>query len=86
MILKLPDERLNNLISRWHLELRRRSSDFVLCPVSSQVTEFDGSVLSRGEEADIRAGAIVRLAKTIVLKFGSTYRAAVEGNARVPVA
>jgi len=85
VVLKLPDERLNNLISRWHFELRRRSSGFVLCPVSSQVTEVDGRVLSRGEEVEIRAGTIVRLAKTIVLKFGSTYRAAVDVNATVPV-
>lgn len=85
VVLKLPDERLSNLISRWHFELRRRPSGFVLCPVSSQVTEVDGRVLARGEEVEIRAGTIVRLAKTIVLKFGSTYKAGVDGTTTVPV-
>ena len=71
-MLKLPEERLTNMVSRWHFELRRRPECFVLRSVSSQMTEVNGRLLNRGEEAEVRDGAVVILAKHITLKFGSS--------------
>ncbi len=72
VVLKLPEERLTNMVSRWHFELRRRPQGFILRSVSSQLTEVNGRLLSRGEEAEIRDGTHVILAKHISLKFGSS--------------
>ncbi len=69
IVIKLAEERLSNLVSRWHFELRRRPDGFVLRSMSSQLTEVDGRILDKGEEAEIRTGTSVVLAKTIVLKF-----------------
>jgi hypothetical protein len=74
VVIKLPEERLTNMVSRWHFELRRRPDGYVLRSVSSQLTEVDGRVLHKGEEAEVRAGTVVVLAKTIVLKFISTQK------------
>src|SRR4029077_15822911 len=74
IVIKLPEERLTNMVSRWHFELRRRPDGFVLRSVSSQLTDVDGRVLHKGEEAEIHDGTIVILAKTITLKFGSTQK------------
>jgi class 3 adenylate cyclase len=76
VVIKLPEERLNNMVSRWHFELRRRPDGFVLRSVSSQLTEVDGRVLQKGEEAEVRTGTSVTLAKTIVIKFLSSQRGA----------
>ena len=46
----------------------------MLRSVSSQLTEVDGRTLKKGEEADVRAGTSVVLAKTIVLKFLSQHK------------
>ncbi len=69
IVIKLGEERLSNMVSRWHFELNRRHDGFVLRLVSSQLTEVDGRVLQKGEEAEVRTGTIVVLAKTIVLRF-----------------
>jgi class 3 adenylate cyclase len=72
VVLKLPEERLTNMVSRWHFELRRQPEGFILRSVSSQLTEVNGRVLNRGEEAEVREGTQVILAKHINLKFGSS--------------
>jgi class 3 adenylate cyclase len=74
IVIKLAEEQLSNMVSRWHFELRRRPEGFVLRSVSSQLTEVDGRTLKKGEEADVRAGTSVVLAKTIVLKFLSQHK------------
>jgi class 3 adenylate cyclase len=78
VVIKLAEERLTNMVSRWHFELRRRPDGFVLRSVSTQLTEVDGRLLHKGEEADVRAGTTVVLAKTIVLKFLSTQKLATD--------
>ena len=74
IVIKLAEERLNNMVSRWHFELRRRPDGFVLRSVSSQLTEVDGRILQKGEEAEVRTGTSVVLAKTIVIKFLSNQK------------
>lgn len=76
IVIKLSEERLNNMVSRWHFELRRRPDGFVLRSVSSQLTEVDGRILQKGEEAEVRVGTSVVLAKTIVIRFFSTLKLA----------
>ena len=71
VVIRLPEERLNNLVSRWHFELRRRPDGFVLRTVSNQLTEVDGKIVAKGEEAAVRDGTTVTLAKYIKLKFVS---------------
>jgi class 3 adenylate cyclase len=74
VVIKLPEERLTNMVSRWHFELRRRPDGYVLRSVSSQLTEVDGRVVHKGEEADVREGTSVTLAKTIAIRFLSQKR------------
>ena len=69
VVLSLPDEKLNRLISRWHFELRRRPTGFLLRSVSDQVTEVDGQVVAKGSEVPVRAGSVVRLGKGVTLTF-----------------
>lgn len=78
VVIKLPEERLSNMVSRWQFELRRKPDGFLLRSVSSQLTEVDGRVLQKGEEAEVRDGTLVILAKTISLKFGSAQKAAAD--------
>lgn len=76
VVLKLPEERLTNMVSRWHFELRRRPEGFILRSVSSQLTEVNGRLLNRGDEAEVRDGTLVILAKHINLRFASNRKAA----------
>ena len=78
VVLKLPEERLTNMVSRWHFELRRRPEGLILRSVSSQMTEVNGRLLSRGEEADVRDGTHVVLAKHISLKFAASRKSAAD--------
>jgi class 3 adenylate cyclase len=71
VILVHPDPAVVAQISRWHFELRRHPDGFVLRPLSDQITELDGQLVTKGNEAPIRAGSVVRLAKALTLVFES---------------
>lgn len=69
IVLALPDPGLTQQISRWHMELRRKTDGFTLRPVSNGLTEVDGQIVLKGVEVPIRIGTIVRLSRVITLKF-----------------
>jgi class 3 adenylate cyclase len=69
VILTLPDRMQAKQISRWQFELRRRVDGLVLRPVSDSVTEVDGAAVPKGEEARVRPGSVVKLARVMTLKF-----------------
>jgi class 3 adenylate cyclase len=71
VVLHHPDVQVVKQISRWHFELRRQSSGFVLRPVSDQLTEVDGLPVEKGREVPVRPGTLVRLAKALTLRFES---------------
>ena len=72
VVLTLATDEQTRKISRWHFELRRHPDGFRLRPVSDQVTEVDGEVIARGDEAPIRPGSQVRLARAVTLEFLSS--------------
>jgi len=69
VVLMLRDKELERLLSRFHFELCRKPSGFVLRPLSRQPTEVDGKRVEVGEEAPIKPGSIVRLSKAVTLEF-----------------
>jgi predicted component of type VI protein secretion system len=69
VVLTLPDPEQNKSISRWHFELRRGETGFVLRSVTEQSTEVDGVALPKAGEAPIRLGTKVTLAKVLTLEF-----------------
>lgn len=69
VVLTLADPELQSRVSRWHFELHRRASGFVLKPVSMSPTEIDGKVVGRGEEAPLSPGARVKLGGAVTLEF-----------------
>ncbi len=69
IILDAPDPSSSNRISRWHFELHRRSTGFVLRSVSASLTEVDGADLKKGAEAAIRPGSKVRVGGVLTLEF-----------------
>lgn len=69
IVLELPDRQLTQQISRWHFEIRREMDGLVLRALSNQLTEVNGTVVCRGMEVPISVGAIVRLSRTLTLKF-----------------
>ncbi|MFL5321307.1 MAG: adenylate/guanylate cyclase domain-containing protein [Myxococcaceae bacterium] len=56
-------------VSRWHFELQRKSTGFVLRSVSDALTEVDGQKVGRGQELPIRVGALVRVGGVMTLHF-----------------
>jgi predicted component of type VI protein secretion system len=71
-VLTLPDEHKAKQVSRWHFELRRQPTGFVLRQLSSQTTEVDGQTVAAGGEVPIKDGSVVRLGKVMTLTFKST--------------
>jgi class 3 adenylate cyclase len=69
VVLSLPDPEQSKSISRWHFELRRGETGFVLRSVTDQTTEVDGVSLPKTGEAAIRLGSKVRLAKVMTIEF-----------------
>ena len=69
VVLSLPDDKAAVEISRWHFELRRRSSGWVLRAVSDRPTEVDGVRLARGDESPVRVGTKVRVSNVMTLTF-----------------
>jgi hypothetical protein len=71
VVLLLPDETATRKISRWHFELRRQPSAFMLRPVSEQPTEVDGVPVTRGNEVPIKPGSVARVGRVMTLEFFS---------------
>lgn len=69
IVLTLPDPAAARQISRWHFELRRRSTGYALRAVSSQLTRVDGKLVANGEEVPVRPGSTVELASVMTLQF-----------------
>jgi class 3 adenylate cyclase len=69
IVLTVPDKMQAKQISRWHFELRRRVEGLVLRSVSDSITEVDGQSVPKGEEARVRPGTVVRVARVMTLKF-----------------
>ncbi|MGI5862450.1 MAG: adenylate/guanylate cyclase domain-containing protein [Myxococcales bacterium] len=69
VVLTLPDEEESKKISRWHFELRRHATGFVLRALTSQVTEVDGKSVGKGEEMPIKVGSVVNVARAMSLRF-----------------
>ena len=69
VVINLADPRLHRLVSRWHFELRRGETGFLLRTVTDQVTEVDGVALPKGAEVAVRVGSTVRLGRDVVLTF-----------------
>ena len=69
IVLKLPDEYLTSQISRWHLELRRQPSGFVVYSLSDKPTHIDGQPMARGKSRAIMIGTKIRLSNVMTLQF-----------------
>jgi class 3 adenylate cyclase len=69
IVLKLPDEHLTNQISRWHLELRRQPTGFVVYSLSDKPTHIDGQPMARGESRAIMIDTKIRLSNVMTLQF-----------------
>ena len=69
IVLSLPDEHFTNQISRWHLELRRQPTGFVVHSLSDKPTHIDGRPMVRGESHAITIGTKIRLSNVITLQF-----------------
>jgi adenylate cyclase len=81
VVLLLPDETSARKISRWHFELRRHPSAFMLRSVSEQSTEVDGVALGKGGEAPIKPGSVVRVGRVLTLEFFSEPLPSAPGSA-----
>lgn len=71
VVLLLPDETATRKISRWHFELRRHPSGFMLRPISEQPTEVDGVPVAKGNEVPIKPGCVARVGRVATLEFFS---------------
>jgi class 3 adenylate cyclase len=69
IVLALPDEAATRRISRWHCELRRSASGYLLRAVSSQGTTVDGVPIAQGQATAIVPGSRVELAGVMTLRF-----------------
>ena len=69
IVLTLPDQAASRQISRWHFELRRRTTGYLLRALSSQPTEVDGRPLTMGGSALLRPDSVVVLAGVMTLEF-----------------
>ena len=69
VVLALPDDKATIEISRWHFELRRRSSGLVLRAVSDRPTVVDDEPVARGAEAPVKVGSRVRVSNVMTLTF-----------------
>ncbi len=72
IVLSLPDETATRSISRWHCELRRSASGYLLRAVSSQGTMVDGVPIAQGQALPISPGSRVDLAGVMTLRFLSS--------------
>jgi len=69
VVLALPSDADTRKISRWQFELRRHPTALVLRSVSDGATEVDGKTLAKGEEAAVRAGSRIRVARVLTIEL-----------------
>jgi class 3 adenylate cyclase len=69
VVLAAMDPVASQGISRFHFELRRKASGFVLRAMSSGLTEVDGAAVAQGGEARIGPGTVVRGSRLLTLTF-----------------
>lgn len=74
IVLWHPDKALTQQVSRWHFELRRQPTGFVLHQISDGITEVDGKPVPQGEKAPLRTGSVVRVARVLTLHFFTNER------------
>ncbi len=84
VLLVVADPNDTNRISRWHFELHRRATGFVLRSVSEAMTEVDGKSMGKGEEAAVRPGTRVRVGGVLTLEFLSDPMAHMSESTIVP--
>jgi class 3 adenylate cyclase len=69
LVIALPDAEKAVLLSRWHLELRRRADGMVARSVSDRSVELNGRALSKGADAEVRVGDVLRLSGVVSLEL-----------------
>jgi class 3 adenylate cyclase len=69
VVLALHDAEATLAISRYHFELRRDAGGFKLRAISRGLTEVDGKNVPPGGEALVLPGSVVRVARTLSLRF-----------------
>jgi len=69
IVLALPDAEKAVLISRWHVELRRRDEGMVIRLVSDSSAELNGQPLAKGVDVPVRTGDTARIAAVLTLAF-----------------
>jgi hypothetical protein len=69
IVLAVSDPSFTNRVSRWHFELQRRSTGFLLRCVSDALTEVDGQRVSKGVDVQVRPGTKVRVGGVLTLEF-----------------
>ena len=69
IVLTLPDHEALRQISRWHFELWRRATGYMLRALSNQATCVDGQPVPHGEGVPIAPGSVVELAGVMTLEF-----------------
>jgi class 3 adenylate cyclase len=69
LVIALPDADKAVLLSRWHLELRRRAEGMVARSVSDRSVELNGRALIKGADAEIRVGDVLRLSGVVSLEL-----------------
>ena len=67
IVLALQDAQATRQISRWHFELRRRATGYMLRAVSDHPTQVDGQTVRLGGEVPVVPGSTVRLANVMTL-------------------
>lgn len=67
VVLTHPDEKVQLAISRWHFELRRVKTGYVLRSISRQGTEVDGKMVEKGQEEPVSVGTLICVAKHLRL-------------------
>jgi class 3 adenylate cyclase len=80
IVLALPDQRLTQQLSRWHIELRRHRDGLFLRSVTDAITEVEGEAIKKGEERQVHAGSVVILGKVMTLRFVGDYSNPLQEN------
>jgi class 3 adenylate cyclase len=78
IVLWHPDKALAQTVSRWHFELRRQPSGFLLHQLSDGITEVDGQVVPQGAKVQVGTGTVVRVARVLTLELCSNERVAAD--------
>ena len=80
IVLQCSDDLATLQISRWHFELRRRASGFVIRAVSDAPTLLNNHLLSKGEEHPLAPGDTVRVGNVLSMRFEAPLPSAGQDN------